>query len=346
MINNHQARRFALTHKQLRLRWRKQCRLEKHVRRGDDRTYVDDIRFAWNELARDEDGMWHYFVFDAIVMLLKNIQPYKRKLSNGTIGYYHSLWWSNENERAECMRIIEAAIEDIIRGVRSLDTPIDLPYAPTAVNIRIEADAQTVQNWPANMTLVPNAIVIPVFKAQQLEWQTQIATSRLAQAMRLTHYQTRSHPVDFFFAATVNKAQGATLERVVVFLPDRRKHEYKGTTVPSRTMRWSSHAAYTALSRVRLAAHMRCIGEGFEQTKESIANDMTFKPKIHAFMHGAINSLIRFARHVRWDTTVAERVYNLAFDAQQRHKAHRNEEKRRTHQLARDRHRAASAVYT
>jgi len=113
--------------------------------------------------------------------------------------------------------------------------------------------------------------------------------------MRLTHYQTRSHPVDFFFAATVNKAQGATLERVVVFLPDRRKHEYKGTTVPSRTMRWSSHAAYTALSRVRLAAHMRCIGEGFEQTKESIANDMTFKPKIHAFMHGAINSLIRFA---------------------------------------------------
>jgi len=196
------------------------------------------------------------------------------------------------------------------------------------------------------MTLVPNAIVIPVFKAQQLEWQTQIATSRLAQAMRLTHYQTRSHPVDFFFAATVNKAQGATLERVVVFLPDRRKHEYKGTTVPSRTMRWSSHAAYTALSRVRLAAHMRCIGEGFEQTKESIANDMTFKPKIHAFMHGAINSLIRFARHVRWDTSIAERVYNLAFDAQQRHRAHRNEEKRRTHQLARDRHRAASAVYT
>ena len=52
---------------------------------------VEDIRFAWNELARDEDGMWHYFVFDAIVMFLKNIQPYKRKLSDGTIGRYHSL---------------------------------------------------------------------------------------------------------------------------------------------------------------------------------------------------------------------------------------------------------------
>ena len=52
------------------------------------------------------------------------------------------------------------------------------------------------------------------------------------------------------------------------------------------------------------------------------------------------------AQHARWDATVAERVYNLAFDAQQRHKAHRNEEKRRTHQLARDRQRAASAVYT
>ena len=31
--------------------------------------------------------------------------------------------------------VIHAAIEDMIRGVRSLDTPIDLSYAPTAVNI-------------------------------------------------------------------------------------------------------------------------------------------------------------------------------------------------------------------
>ena len=104
--------------------------------------------------------------------------------------------------------VIFAAIEDIIRGVRSLETPINLTYAPTAVNFQTEADARTVQNRPANMTPIANAIVIPVFKTQHLEWQMQIATSRLAQAMRLTHYQTKSHPVDFFFAATVNKAQG------------------------------------------------------------------------------------------------------------------------------------------
>ena len=164
--------------------------------------------------------------------------------------------------------------------------------------------------------------------------------------MRLPHCQTKLHPVDFFFAAIENKAQGVTLERVVVFMRDRRKHEYKGATVPSRIMRCSSHAVYlysfvASATRCTHAMHRRRL----RSKKESIANDTTFKPKIYAFVHGAINLVIRFARHVRWDTTVAERVYNLAFDAQQRHRAHRNQEKRQTHQRARDPQRAASAMY-
>ena len=31
-----------------------------------------------------------------------------------------------------------------------------------------------------------------------------------------------------------------------------------------------------------------------------------------------------FAQHARWDASVAEHVYNKAFDAQQRREAHRN----------------------
>jgi len=51
------------------------------------------------------------------------------------------------------------------------------------------------------------------------------------------------------------------------------------------------------------------------------------------------------AQHARWDASIAERVYNKAFDAQQRREAHWHQEKRRTHQLARDRHRAANAMF-
>ena len=34
------------------------------------------------------------------------------------------------------------------------------------------------------------------------------------------------------------------------------------------------------------------------------------------------------AQHARWDASIVERVYNKAFDVQERREAHRNQEKR------------------
>ena len=54
---------------------------------------------------------------------------------------------------------------------------------------------------------------------------------------------------------------------------------------------------------------MRYIGEGCDRTKESIANDMTFKPNIHAFMHEAVYSMQRFAQHLYSGSTSMDMEY-------------------------------------
>ena len=107
------------------------------------------------------------------------------------------LYWADESQRQARTECIENAVHDIFAGRRSIDTPVDLPFEPTYVNMEIDAVAHGVDisEWPSDETLVDGKIIIPVTRSNFAQWVKVDAMSVASRTDGITAFLAKPFPI-------------------------------------------------------------------------------------------------------------------------------------------------------
>ena len=214
-----------------------------------------------NEIMDEDPAFWEIFVKGGPCYLTSTICK-KKKLCNGTRAKYDSLLLDDESLR------------EFKRQAKEKRTVITLPHPPLGINITIDDnDIVQTRNWNGFLqpscddhhdrnnksTEHPKCITIPIRTVPKRfntnEKPVYIVPS--SYIIRPSRVKISPHfPICGGFAITVDKAQGQTLDRVIVALSSRElelcNFKYAGV--------------YVALSRVREAKHLRLLLKG-ENTK-------------------------------------------------------------------------------
>jgi hypothetical protein len=195
--------------------------------------------------ALQDPAFFEYFVVNAKAILTATICR-KKKLCNGTQGTYHSLILSDT---------METYLKEHVRLASAGDV-ITLPDPPIGINIIIAN--QTIYNdmmsWK-NLSLEHDRIVITIRKHGFAQSAPKIpgkpvpihSPSLLVNPSRVIVEPL--FPVQPCFAITVDKAQGQTIQRVIVALSEREL----------RLVNFTYSCVTVAFSRVEEAQHLRIL---------------------------------------------------------------------------------------
>jgi hypothetical protein len=167
------------------------------------------------------------------MFFLKNINPL-RQLANGSPGELHSLQFPSADVRAAALQFLAANAGDVV-----LPPGLE-PSAVLAVpTLKDEVRAA----WPAELTLVPGDVVIPVNMATKAK--------TIAAGKRKVTVAIESAQYDLGFVSTIHKAQGLTMPRVIMSLLNR----------PGTPSREDFHALYVLLTRVKRGGDFRVLAD-------------------------------------------------------------------------------------
>jgi hypothetical protein len=170
-------------------------------------------------------------------------------VANGTSCIYHSLIWTDPQERAQAEALIAAATTDQVL----------VPIPPNF--IVVELPDQDPATWPAHLNLCvpsPNGLCAKVLIP--IGMSTCDGDASITKGGFKIFYKT--HGVDLAYALTVWKAQGKTLSHVIALLDN-------GPNGKAITF----EILYVIKSRVRSVENLRCLGmEGKPQQVVDLAN--------------------------------------------------------------------------
>lgn len=200
----------------------------------------------------DQDpAFWEYFVVGAPVYLTDNL--YKEiGLVNGTKAVFHSMIFANE----------EQAMQERI-AIQSGEQLISLSSRPETVNIEIESpytkrfsDALEMakhKQWLKKfnkISLIDDRVVIPIpaTRVKRNPWQNTIIRGKHGQWSPCRVHIKRHFPLMPGFAITIHKAQGMTLEKVILAI---------GCRPGKFNLQYNS--LYVAFSRVKSANDIRLL---------------------------------------------------------------------------------------
>ena len=204
----------------------------------------------WEQKPQSEQDLDHvmqdpaffeYFVQNAPGYCIDNICKAK-KIVNGTKIQYKSL-------------TIEEADQQWLQMKLNLSNPgdvIELPNPPISINVKlVDARPDDIIKWK-HLTLHHNEVVIPILRKRINRWNETkkmpipgVGRSTLPSRVRLTNF----YPLEMSFAMTVEKAQGQTMNHVIIALSDRRANK----------CRFDYSSVYVAFSRVRDKNNLRIL---------------------------------------------------------------------------------------
>ena len=174
-----------------------------------------------------------HFCPGAPMFFLKNINPL-RQLANGSAGVLHSLQFPSEDVRADALQFLAANAGDVM-----LPPGLEPSAVLAAPTLKDEVRAA----WPAELTLVPGDVVIPVNMAK--------LAKKITAGTRTITVTIESAQYDLSFVSTIHKAQGLTLRRVIMSLLNR----------PGKPSREDFHALYVLLTRVKRGSDFRVLAD-------------------------------------------------------------------------------------
>ena len=216
-INHERARARAQARGDVLVRWRTQTPLTDSLRELDPTT----LEHLFNEEDMYGHHLWQSFLRSESCLVLKNYNVLKR-VSNGSKGRFYALVWYDATEHRESHELIRAAIA---RG----ESTVDIPSPPDEILVEFKredlgVDSQT--PWPDDQTMVPGKIVLPFDVLAQTPYGEQTVTIHGSIAKQLSGTNKNSVPaarfqVDLALALTQWKVQGATVDKIVLWLPPR-----------------------------------------------------------------------------------------------------------------------------
>jgi hypothetical protein len=168
-------------------------------------------------------------------------------VANGTACVYHSIAWDDKAKTDHVAQLVSAALlnEELV---------VDLPFPPEFINVILvdrDGNPLSASVWPPTENVAagtdrePSNVVIPIGLVAR---STEKFYVRLELPSGQLNVRYEQHAVDLAMAMTIWKAQGATLNRVILML-EPSKHS------PS----WAYEHLYVAVSRVRASRDFRCL---------------------------------------------------------------------------------------
>jgi hypothetical protein len=209
---------------------------------------------AMNKITEDNAFFWQFWIAGAPANLSHNING-DLALVNGAPITLHSLTWDDEKE---FIRIQELTKED---SALPFGSEIEIAQ-PLAINVAVDKslDGKPVSrrrqlqlNQLQQFSIVEDKIVLPITTAiapssgnknKKFTYKTGNLISPIA-----TAEVSQPFPFDLAFAITVHKAQGRTMDRVVVDL----------SSHPTYITQMNFAAVFVAMSRVRNRNHLRLL---------------------------------------------------------------------------------------
>jgi len=208
-----------------------------------------------NEIIETDSAFWEIFVEGGPCYLTDTISK-RRKLCNGTRATYHSLLLDEEQ------------IHDFQTQDSQGKTLITLHRPPLGINIRIDnthitkadhwkefriepaAAEGTTTNTTSNKRTTPPPIIVPIRPGCNNDRDNKLFVKSPSPLIRPSRVSFNSiYPLRGAFAITVDKAQGQTLERVIIAL-SKREHQLSN---------FDYACVYVATSRVHQTHHQRLL---------------------------------------------------------------------------------------
>jgi hypothetical protein len=228
------------------------------------------------EAALQDPAFFEYFVVGAPCYLGDTICRSKR-LCNGTKGRYHLLILSSEIEEFVQIQVSHASL--------SFGDVITLPDHPLGINMSID-DGKVINNramsW-RKLSLDPDKFVFTVRPGtKQMSNLRPVPIHSPSLLSRPSRVVIQAHfPLHPGFAITVDKAQGQTLDRVIVALSKREM----------RLVNFSYACFYVAMSRIRKRQHLRILlkkedNEVIEWMTLLYIHGLRREKSIHSFFSG------------------------------------------------------------
>jgi len=282
------------------VRWKKDIGRVHWVRSLVGTEHADHARVdaCFDYLYEEEPALWEYFVMDADVMILQNIQPLGKGLTNGTEGRACGLFWNDPVEAhaaAEQMQFADAG------EMVTVTKPSAYIVECTRQQLRLNANAP----WHTSDTLIPDRIVVPITKTTS---DTVHLTGLTAARLGITKVNTHSLSCCSTYAVTTHKMQGETKEQVVLDISNRKKSpegKYKAR-YPARTMA----TTLVACTRVKRSEDMRFVGVDVEYALDDIRNLQ------HENFARIITVGFMRAKNYQWNFTAACSFANARLQAQ------------------------------
>jgi hypothetical protein len=246
--------------------------------------------------AMQDPVFYQYFVKSAPGYCTENLCKAKR-IANGTKIQYHSLSLSDEQNEMLKLQLFNAKPGDLI----------ELTEPPLSVNVILvteEKTKQKISQWK-NFTLIPNRVIIPILQHKTGGGRASKGIIIPGGLLYLTSRVriTRLFPLDPGFAITVDKAQGQTIERVILALSYRR----------GQLCNLDYEAFYVSYSRVQKNEHIRLLlsGKNLQQQQTSLDYICALRPQksIKAFFFGYSHDRSTWKSN-SWDENKAYSLYN------------------------------------
>ena len=224
-------------------------------------TNMNIIDVAFDQLYDEESALWEYYVQDSQMMLLYNIQPLGKGLSNGTDGTAHGLFWRDSTQAVNATRDTCAAYAG---DTVTVTKPSAFIMECTREQLRLHS------SWHISDTLVPGRIIIPVTKVIT---ETITLTGQTAARLGVTKVITKHFGCAPTYAITTHKVQGETRDSIILDLSNRKKSPPEASVQyharqPARTM----CSMLVACTRVKHSSDMRYVGVDVEYALKDIRN--------------------------------------------------------------------------
>lgn len=278
-INHDQAIRFAKQHRTHVIRW------PVEHKNWQGRPYPDTE-------ALQDCVFWEYFVDEAPSFITDNVNKHAR-IANATRTQYHSLSLTKAQEQF----VLNA------KATQAFGTIISLEAPPLFVNVALvdeekELKGRKRKRHPANptieawkdLTLVPGRVVVPLAPVRNKSnaFEKTVVSGGITYAPSRVEIKNR-FPVEPAFSITVHKAQGQTLEKLIVAL------SHRAATFCEMTY----EGIYVSTSRIQETESMRLLLHRNQQ--DSLTYLTTLRPNkaIKAFFAGFAES------NTEWNANLA-----------------------------------------
>jgi hypothetical protein len=244
--------------------------------------------------AMQDPVFYQYFVKSAPGYCTQTLCKAKR-IANGTKIQYHSLSLTKEQKTQFELKLLNAQSGDVIE----LEEP---PLSVNVILVSEEKNAKLISQWK-DFTLIPDRVVVPILQHKNVGRDKKgipIPGGLLYKPSKVRI--TPLFPLDAGFAITVDKAQGQTIERVIVALSARK----------GKFCNMDYEAVYVSHSRVQQTDHLRLLlsGDSVAKQMSSLTYISTLRPQksIKAFFSGYSEDRANWKSN-SWNEKKAYNVY-------------------------------------